>query len=78
MAIMHRLVDFFGGILDYNDCDDIDNNYEVEAKSWEDNRPSDGEAWYRLQNRILDLKPITEEEWRSYDKVAYYKIEEST
>jgi uncharacterized glyoxalase superfamily protein PhnB len=76
LAVMHRVVDFFGGRIDYQDCDDKYNDYEVPAGTWEENSPEDGEAWYDLQNRILALEPITVEEWQQYDKDAAYKIRE--
>ena len=76
LAVMHRVVDFFGGTIDYQDCDDIEVDYTVPAKSLQENSPSDGEEWYVFQNRILEIKPITEKEWRSYDSRAAYRIGE--
>lgn len=76
IAVMHRVVDFFGGEIDYNDCDDVSCDYSVPHKTWEENSPSDGEAWYTFQNRILEIKPITVEEWNSFNLEAAYKIGE--
>lgn len=74
IALMTKVVDFFGGELDYQDCDDVDVNYSVPAKTLEENSPSDGEAWYDFQNRILAIKPLTKDEWQAADQHAAYKI----
>jgi hypothetical protein len=52
------LVNFFGGWVDDNDCDDTSINYSVKAKSNAENCPEDGEPWRKFQQRLLDLKPI--------------------
>ena len=61
-AMANRLVDFFGGVVDYNDCDDSDIDYEVEPKSDIENKPTEGEEWYTFHQRILDLKAVTRDE----------------
>lgn len=76
IAVGRRLVEFFGGTMDYNDCDDLECDYRVPGKTGEDNSPQDGVPWHVFQQRILDIKPITEEEWRGCDQYAAYKIEE--
>jgi hypothetical protein len=65
IAIMRRVVDFFGGSIDYSDCDDVDVDYSVPAKPDSVNRPTNGAEWDDLQNRILAIKPITVEEWKA-------------
>ncbi len=62
IALGKRLVNFFGGILDYNDYDDSDVDYEVKCKDDKTNRPEDGEQWDDLQRRIFDTPPLTEKE----------------
>lgn len=74
IALMTKVVDFFGGTLDYQDCDSVDVDYTVPAKSWEENSAEDGAAWYALQNRILSIKPITKADWKAANKHAAYKI----
>lgn len=76
VAVMRRVVKFFGGKLDYNDCDEKRTNYSVPFKSNRENCPSDGEPWNDLNRRILAIEPITEKEWRACDKYAAYKIGE--
>jgi len=70
LAVGHRLVDFFGGKLDYNDCDNSEVDYKVKANpnSWAD----DGKPWDQLQQRIMDIEPLTVEEIKSYQNVAAY------
>lgn len=76
IALMTKVVDFFGGSLDYNDCDNNEDDYVVPEKTHEENSPEDGEAWYNFQNRVLNIVPVTVEEWHAADKHAAYKIEE--
>lgn len=54
----NRLVDFFGGYVDYDDCDEIDFDYEVPMKSNSENRPTSGEPWKNLQERIWNAPRI--------------------
>lgn len=61
-AIGKRLVEFFGGKVDYSDCDEKDIDYQRPAKKDSENCPNDGKPWQRLQQRIFDVKPLTEEE----------------
>lgn len=67
-----RLVSFFGGKLDYNDCDGPEWDVIVPAKSDNENRPSGGEPWYNLQERILAIQPISKEEWEMNINFAAY------
>jgi len=57
-AIAKKLVDFFGGEVDYDSDDGIYSDYVVEAKPTEEVSPSDGEAWEKLQERMVSAKPI--------------------
>lgn len=70
-AIGKRLVDFFGGKIDYDDSDDVDWDYEAPEKSNLENSPSDGDEWYDLQKRLLEVKPLIEAELESIDGVAF-------
>jgi hypothetical protein len=76
IALMTKVVDFFGGAMEYNDCESDGDDYVVPAKTWQENSPEDGEEWYNLQNRILNIVPVTKEEWRAANEHAAYKIGE--
>lgn len=62
VAIGKRLVQFFGGSIDYNDCDDVDVNFRRRNNPRHLNSPTDRDAWYKFQNRLLKLKPLTRNE----------------
>ncbi len=74
LAVGHRLVDFFGGEIDYQYFGEMEPDYSVPHKTREENSAEDDDTWDNLQERFLAIKPITEEEWRSYDQKAAYKI----
>jgi hypothetical protein len=67
----HRLVDFFGGAVDYNDCDSTEWNYTKRDKPDNQNKPNDGDPWYSLQRRILAVEPITKAELEAFKGAAY-------
>ncbi len=58
IAIGRRLVDFFGGELDYSDCDIDDVDYARKSKGNNLNCPSNGKPWMSFQNRLMEIKPI--------------------
>ena len=62
----HRLVDFFGGELDYNDCDDVEVDYKRRAKSNRFNCPTDGDDWNNFQRRIASVVPINVAEMETF------------
>lgn len=69
IALARRLVEFFGGTVDYDDGDSIEVDYEVPAKSDDENQPLTDEGWLALQERIHAVPPLTAaeiKEWRSY------------
>jgi hypothetical protein len=71
IAAAKRLVDFFGGSVDFNDCDSIDVDYEKEPNPL--NGASDNEEWYQLQQAIFDVQPLTDEEIQDAERYAAYK-----
>lgn len=71
IALGKRLVDFFGGYVDFNDCDEIEVDYKKRAK-W-DIHGEDGPEWDHLQSRMLALKPLTKEEIQEATKVSGYQ-----
>lgn len=77
IAVGRRLVQFFGGTQDYQDCDARDVNYRKPPKSDRDNNPSDGKPWSDFQQRKLALKPLTLAELKSADKLAAYQRREA-
>ncbi len=71
IAIGKGLVDFFGGTVDYNDCDDSDVDYQQPERS--DIHAEDGEEWTEFQERKLAVKPLTKEQLAECRKEASYK-----
>lgn len=71
IAMGEKLVEFFGGEQDFNDCDskDVDLSCKKPRKS---NCPSDGEPWQDFEKAMWDLEPLTEEEvFRASDYASY-------
>lgn len=66
IRLFKALADFFGGKVDFDDCDDVEFDYIVKDKKDEQNCPEDGEAWTNLQERFLAIKPLK----KSRKKVA--------
>jgi hypothetical protein len=62
-AIGLALVDFFGGTVDFNDCDETDVDYEMPSRTADENAPEDGDAWFDFQTRKFALSPLTAEEY---------------
>lgn len=62
IAVASRLVNFFGGHVDFNDCDEFDYDYQAAAKSNLSNRPTDGDDWKNLQDRIMNVPRIHKDE----------------
>ena len=54
------LVKFFGGQVDFNDCDDIDCNFKRPKQR--DITACNRKAWENFQKRIARLKPLTYDE----------------
>lgn len=76
IAVAHRLVDFFGGSIDYHSCDDVQVDYSKPKKLSRYNCPEDGDDYWNFYKRLSEVKPITEEEMQHFDKFAAYKISE--
>ena len=51
------LVEFFGGWVDYNDCDDIDKDFESDGMR-ENNAHEDNLGFYAFHQDMLDLLPL--------------------
>jgi hypothetical protein len=48
-----QLVEFFGGTVDYNDCDTVDVDFAVPPRP--ESAATNGRAWIALQKRFMDL-----------------------
>jgi hypothetical protein len=60
------LIKFFGGTIDYNDCDSksINKRYDKPRKS---NCPNDGKAWDNFEDELLALKPLEKFKGEQYE-----------
>jgi len=70
IAVARGLADFFGGEVDYNDCDNKDVNYKVKSKS---RKHDDGDAFYNYQRRMTEAKPLTQKDLNKVCRFAAYK-----
>ncbi len=75
-AVGRRLVDFFGGQVDYNDCDDTDVDYKKRPKSRAVNAPTDGEDWENFQQRLLVVPRIHRDEVGDGDGIETFTFDE--
>lgn len=75
-TIGRGLINFFGGVIDDNDSDESEVDYERPARSDVENCPEDGKAWDDFQTRMIKVKPITFEQFvsQSGDKLAGMRI----
>lgn len=69
IAMCVGLADFFGGKVDFNDCDSIEVDYHVRVREalWpHKNTPSDDPGWHQFQQAILDVQPLAQEDIDQY------------
>lgn len=72
IAIGKGLVDFFGGTVDYADCDDVRVNYERPPQG--SNCPEDGRVWQAFEDRIKAVQPLTKKDLaRNVKNSGYYQ-----
>ena len=76
IAMLKRLADFFGGNVDYNDCDSNAHDYERPDRDDVANCPDDGEPWEDLQDRMAAVKAVTREEIAECRRFAAYNEDE--
>lgn len=76
IAVGRRLIQFFGGSMDYQDCDSVETNYRRKSPR-KDNSPEGGKPWHDLQDAMLAIKPITKDELIKCDKWAAYRLDGS-
>ena len=72
IAMGKALVIFFGGAVDYNDCDSKRADYRC-RKPRPRNNPCDNKPWEKFQRDIASVKPLTPKEVKACVKVASYK-----
>jgi hypothetical protein len=75
IAVGKRLVQFFGGEIDYQDCDEIDVDFARPSKSLKINDPQDDDEWDTFQRRLFRLKPLMVEDIKDADQYAAYKLD---
>jgi hypothetical protein len=71
IAMGIRLVKFFGGEIDFNDCDEI--NCNIKRPKRKDITACNGKSWDNFQKRIAKVKPLTLEDIWDCEKFASYK-----
>jgi hypothetical protein len=74
IAVCRGLADFFGGSVDYSDCDSRAVDYRVNFKRDAENHPTNGEPWDEFYRRILNLTPLTKGDLRAVAQFASYSI----
>jgi hypothetical protein len=70
IAMLVELARFFGGEVDYNDCDAKDTNFR--APTQPDLLVCNGKKWEAFQRRMAAVKPLTKEQIAKYQKYARY------
>jgi hypothetical protein len=65
IALGKRLVDFFGGWVDFNDCDSLHRDHEAPIPAFGVNSAEDGKPFWDLQKRMASVKPLTLKEINS-------------
>lgn len=71
ICIARHMVVFFGGSVDYQDCDEIDADYTLSTPSYIS--AEDGKPWQDFQEAMFNCKPITPEEIEACEQYAAYK-----
>jgi len=72
-AVGTALVKFFGGHVDYNDCDDEATGPQKTVFPLHRNDPSDDPEWTAFQERLMNLGPLTAKDMKAHRKVASWK-----
>lgn len=70
IALAKAVVDFFGGSVDFCDCDDEKVDYVVADKGDDLNHPEDGEEWEILQRRLVEVKPLSKKDVQACESLA--------
>jgi hypothetical protein len=71
IAMCCKLADVFGGVLDFNDCDDSGQDYVKPEHPL--NGAVNGAAWDAQQRRIFELAPLTKKDMTAVEMMAAYR-----
>lgn len=71
IAMCVELAKFFGGVVDFNDCDGSNRDFHSPVKK--DIRANDGEEWEKFQRRMAAVKPMSQAHIDRYTEHAAYK-----
>lgn len=71
IALHRRLADFFGGKVDYQDCDGKEVDYRRKSPRWLGKNGN--RSWREMQLALWNLKPITREEVEDCIKLSAYQ-----
>jgi hypothetical protein len=72
IALHRRIVDIFGGTVDYQDCDSKDVDYNRKSPAWL-GKSNDDKAFHAKQLALWNIKPIAKDEIDACEKFAAYK-----
>lgn len=72
IALGVELVKFFGGDVDFNDCDEIDVDFSHQEAP--DLNKNDDANFISMEKRFFALKPLTGKQIKQYEKIAAYKL----
>jgi hypothetical protein len=75
IAAFVGLADFFGGAVDFQDCDDVDWDHVVPDRPVGECAADDGSEWTALQRRLASVISLTRAQIRAYKKHAAYDDE---
>jgi hypothetical protein len=70
IALGRRLVQYFGGSVDYNDCDEEEANFR--SRGYKYAYANDGKAWEKKERYKNDIKALTRAEVKNCEKYAAY------
>lgn len=73
IALFRAVADFFGGTVEYQDCDCHGADYTACARPLDEVAPEDGQPWGRFQARLYGLKPLTAAQVAECDQWAAYQ-----
>lgn len=58
IPVLVALCDLFGGVLDYNDCDDVDVDYVGFGTAGVEWNAESGDSWCVTQDALLGIRPL--------------------
>lgn len=73
IAVGVGLAKFFGGTVDFNDCDEVRTNVSF-PKPRRKNNPQDGKEWTKYQREMFAVRPLELRDLRRYQKKAGYAV----